>query len=252
VDQEPTGSHRRRGRPAQTGARGAARAQQVLQRAVAIETEILDAAVVAMSEKGYHATSVREIADQAGMSVANVYHYFESKHTILFRLMDDNIQLLITRLEQAIATAGTEPRAQLVQATLTFASTHTTRRDLAFVTSSELRALDPDARDIVIHKRRRVEQLFRQIIVTGRDEGIFRVEDAELSTRMLLDMTRSLAAWYRPDGKLSVDEICQAYVRAALMIVGSAEADQEPPSKRATDAGSRRLSRRVRVPDHSP
>ena len=211
MDHETAGSHRRRSRPTPTGARGAARAQQILQRAVATETEILDSAVVAMNEKGYHATSMREIADQAGMSVANVYHYFESKHAILFRLMDENVQLLITRLEEAIAAAGPDPGAQLVQATLAFASMHTTRRDLAFVTTSELRALDPDARDIVVRKRRHVEQLFRHIIVTGRDQGTFHLADVELSTRMLLDMTRSLSAWYRPDGRMSVEQICQAH-----------------------------------------
>jgi AcrR family transcriptional regulator len=221
LDGAGTGSTRRRSRSAPSGMRGAARAKHVLERAVETETGILDAAVAAMSEKGYHETSMREIADRAGMSVANVYHYFTSKHALLFRLMDENAQLLIKGLEDALTAAGNDPREQLMQVTLVFASMHATRRELAFVTSSELRSLNDQARATVVGKRRRVEELFVNVITAGRDHGVFQVEDVELSMRMLLDMTRSLSAWYRPEGRLNVDEITHAYARAALVIVGA-------------------------------
>jgi AcrR family transcriptional regulator len=239
VDEERTESTRRRGRAAPSGVRGAARAKQVLARAVETETEILDAAIAAMSEKGYHATSVREIADRAGMSVANVYHYFASKHAILFRIMDENAQLLLDQLHDAIAAAGAAPREQLVKATLAFASLHANSRELAFVTSSELRALDDEARAAVVAKRRQIELLFHEVIATGQAEGVFRVDDVDLSTRMLLDMTRSLSAWYRPDGRIGVDEIADAYARAALTLVG-AEADRvDTPAVRGVAKGRR-------------
>ncbi len=175
-----------------------------------------------MSEKGYHATSMREIGDRARMSVANVYHYFESKHAILFRLMDENAQVLIDQLEAAIAAAPAGPHDQLVQATRAFATMHTTRRGLAFVTSSELRALDQESRDVVVQKRRRIEELFVEIVTAGQRDGTFLVEDVDLATRMLLDMTRSLASWYQPDGRLGPEEILAAYASAALLIVEAA------------------------------
>ena len=189
----------------------------------------MDAAVTAMSERGYHATSMREIANQAGMSVANVYHYFASKHAILFRLMDENAQLVIDTLEDAIMTAGPEPHAQLLQATMAFASMHTTRRGLAFVTTSELRALEPDAHATVVQKRRRIEKLFVEIIAAGRNNGVFNVEDVELSARMLLDMTRSIAAWYQPTGRLDADQMCREYARVALVLMQASKKPRPTP-----------------------
>ena len=236
MDRKRTDANERRAARPPRNVRGAARAQQVLQRAMATELEILAAAEAAMAEQGYHATSVREIADRAGMSVANVYHYFESKHAILFRLMDENAQVLIDSLEEAVAGADTDPRSQLVEATRAFAALHTSRSDLAFVTSTELRALDPEARATVVEKRRRIEEIFVDIVQAGTTSGDFAVDDVSLSTRQLLDMTRSLSSWYRTDGRLSEQEIGDAYSRAALVLMGTPE--RRPPPKPARRAKS--------------
>jgi AcrR family transcriptional regulator len=212
--------------PASARARGTARAQRVLDHAVAIESEILAAAVAAMCENGYHGTSVREIAERAGMSVANVYHYFESKQEILFRIMDENVQDAIDEIERTVASVSSGAGACVVAATQAFAAMNATRRATAFVTSTELRALEPAARRTIVAKRRRIQELFVELVGAGRASGEFHIHDVELTTRMLLDMTRSLADWYRPDGRLGVDELSAAYADAALAIVGA----KRPPA----------------------
>jgi AcrR family transcriptional regulator len=51
-------------------------------------TAVLDAGLQLFSTQGYRATTLRQIADQAGLSVGNIYHHFPSKHTIYQRLID--------------------------------------------------------------------------------------------------------------------------------------------------------------------
>lgn len=198
----------------------ARKAKRALDRGTAIEQVILDAAVEAMSENGYHGTSVRQIADCAGMSVANVYHYFPSKHEILFRLMDDNAQHLMNLLEEIVYLSPPHPQERLDAAVALFVNQHIGRQKLTFVTSSELRALDVGARAKVVAKRRAIEEIFRRIVQHGCDTQVFRVSDVRLTTRVILDMAPSVAVWYRPQGPRSPDEMAQYYVRLVHRIVG--------------------------------
>ena len=50
--------------------------------------QILDAALALFSHQGYRATSMREIADRAGVSTGSVYHQFKDKEAIFLTLLD--------------------------------------------------------------------------------------------------------------------------------------------------------------------
>lgn len=207
---------------------------------VAADAVIVDAAIEAMFENGYHGTSVREIADRAGMSVANVYYYFPSKHDLLFRFMEGSAEQLLDQLEAMLATAEPDPRVRLAGAVRLFVERHTVRQAAAFVAATELRALDPEARKVVVGRRNAIEALFRQIVQEGVDAGAFVVDDVSLAVRAILDMASSVSSWYRPGGSLSGPEIAERYVQLALCIVGVPHA---PP----TPAAARRAPRKRRV-----
>src|SRR6476661_5424703 len=84
---------------------------------------ILDAALQAFSEHGYHGTSTRDLAHRCGLSVPGVYHHYPSKQDILFSLMNVIIDELLTRSRQALDTSPADPRAQfdaLVESLLRF------------------------------------------------------------------------------------------------------------------------------------
>jgi AcrR family transcriptional regulator len=208
---------------------------------LAADEVIIDAAIDAMFTNGYHGTSVREIADRAGMSVANVYYYFPSKHDLLFRFMEGSATQLLEQLQAMLATAEPDPRVRLSEAVRLFVQRHTVRQAAAFVAATELRALDPEARAVVVDRRNAIESLFRRIVQDGADSGVFVVEDVALAVRAILDMASSVSSWYRPDGSLSGDDIADRYVGLALAVVG---ADRAPGAA----AGTRRAPRKRRVP----
>ncbi|MFD0854512.1 TetR/AcrR family transcriptional regulator, partial [Actinomadura adrarensis] len=67
------------------------------------ETGILEAAIAVMTEKGYHGTSVRDIAVRAGLSPAALYYHFESKQDVLATIMERGIEELLRRTRAALA-----------------------------------------------------------------------------------------------------------------------------------------------------
>jgi AcrR family transcriptional regulator len=181
---------------------------------------IVDAAIDAMFENGYHGTSVREIADRAGMSVANVYYYFPSKHDLLFSFMSASADQLQRQLEETLERTPEDPRRRLSAAVRVFVERHTIRQAAAFVAATELRALEPEARRTVVAKRDAIEQVFREIVAHGIDRGVFTADDPGLAVRAILDMGSSVSSWYRAGGKLAGSEIGDRYVEFSLAVVG--------------------------------
>lgn len=178
-----------------------------------------------MFENGYHGTSVREIADRARMSVANVYYYFPSKHDLLFRFMENSAEQLLDQLEAALAGAADDPAERLAVMVRLFVERHTIRQAAAFVAATELRALDRKARAAVVARRNAIEALFREVVHDGVARGAFHVEDPDLAVRAILDMGSSVSSWYRKGGRMSGVDIADRYVTLALTMVGVARAD---------------------------
>lgn len=121
---------------------------------------ILAAALDCFYEQGYGGTPVREIATNAEVTVAALYHHFESKHAILETLLTRNMQAFVTDMQNAYHAADANPVNQLdalVRAHVLYNATHQT---VAFVGNSELRSLEPDAHRRVVALRDTVEALF--------------------------------------------------------------------------------------------
>ena len=197
------------------------------------EQLIVDAAIAAMFEHGYHGTSVRQIADRAGMSVANVYYYFPSKHDLLFRFMEGSAIQLQARLQELLEGLPADHVERFRAAIRLFVERHTVSQAAAFVASTELRALDDEARAAVIARRNGIEEVFRAIVREGVDAGVFQVDDLKMTVRAILDMGSSVSSWYRAGGSLSGAEISDRYVGLALKLVGV-------PADAPTPTGGRR------------
>lgn len=200
---------------------------------------IVQAAIAAMFENGYHGTSVRQIADRAGMSVANVYYYFPSKHDLLFRFMDDSAVQLLARLRELLSHTADDPLQQLAAAVRLFVERHTVHQAAAFVAATELRALEPDARAVIVSRRNDIEAVFRGIVSDGVVAGAFRTDDVDLAVRAVLDMGSSVSSWYRADGPMSGPAIADRYVALALVMVGA----REPRPTRSPRSSKRTTSR---------
>jgi AcrR family transcriptional regulator len=189
---------------------------------------ILDAALEAFAEHGYHGTTTRDLARRAGLSVPGVYHYYASKQDILFDLMTVIIDELLNRSRQALADAALDPRAQfdaLVESLLRF---HMYRRTGAMVSTAELRSLEPGNRERYVAKRDEQQRMLDRAILDGVRDGVFATPYPKDASRAIASLCVGVASWYRPDGTLSVDALLDRYLTIARSIVGDETAPGEP------------------------
>ena len=187
--------------------------------------EILVAAAQIFSQKGFHATSMQDIAGAVNLQKASLYYHVSSKQEILVDLLDRALDLLIERLEAVVKTEE-PPEERLRIAMRVYLETLEEYRDLASVLLLEHRSLDPQYHDRHIPRRDRFERIWRDLINAGRDSGAFRPVDPSLTARALLGVMNWTVTWYRPNGTLSAAEIAEMFVDLFLNGLLVREGDQ--------------------------
>ena len=178
--------------------------------------EILDASAQIFSQKGYHGTSMQDIALAVNLQKASLYHHVSSKQEILFDLLNRGLDILIARVEEAVDEPGS-PDKRLRKATCAYLSTMTEYQDLASVLLLEYRSLEPDYHDRHISRRDRFELIWRDLIREGNEAGIFACDHPSLSARALLGVLNWTITWFRNDGPLSAEEIADQISNLFLM-----------------------------------
>ncbi len=179
--------------------------------------EILVAAAQIFSQKGFHATSMQDIAQAVNLQKASLYHHVSSKQEILVEVLDRALDLLIERMEQ-VMEQPLAPDEKLRQAMLVYLTALLEHRDLAVVLFLEHRSLEPEFHARHIPRRDRFERLWRVLIQQGLDAGLFCCVDPGMAVRALLGVANWTITWYRPQGSLSPQEIAEQF--AGLFLNG--------------------------------
>jgi len=183
---------------------------------------LLWSAVQTFVAHGYHGTSTRTLAAAAHMSVPGLYHHFASKQAIIVAIMEHAMADLRNRSEAALREAGDDSAQQLDLHIECLALFHAHRKELAFLAATELRSLEPAARESHIAARDRQERLLVEILRTGVERGVFANQNSAQVARALITMCTGISQWFRGDGPLTASAIAQDYVRYARQIVAPA------------------------------
>lgn len=184
-------------------------------------TPPLRAARALFARHGYHATSIRAIADAAGLSVPGLYHHHRSKQAILDALVANAMAQMLAhtrRARDAAGAAAADRFDNVVECLLRF---HMQRRDDAFVASTEMRSMQPDVLRRHIAQRDEQQRMLERIIEQGVAEGAFRCPHADDAARAVASLCVAVAGWYRPGGRLPDDELVHRHVAIARRIAGA-------------------------------
>lgn len=176
---------------------------------------IVKAAVRNFTDRGYHGTSMRDIARSADVTVASIYHHFGSKQDILLELMVTTMSDLISSTRSALLAAGATPAEQLDALVRAWVIFHTTRQPEALIGASELRSLDRLGLRLVVTLRDEQERMFRDVIERGVAEGAFKTPHPLDATRAVLNMGSSVSWWYRRRGPTPPEELATRYCELA-------------------------------------
>jgi len=172
--------------------------------------EILAAAVQIFGQKGFHATSMQEIAEAVNLQKASLYHHVSSKQEILVDVLDQALDLFIANM-QAVMQSPLPPDDMLRQAMQTYMVTILQQRDLASVLLLEHRSLEPELHARHIPRRDRFEGLWRDLIHQGVEAGCFFAVDPAMTARALLGVMNWVITWYSPQGNLTPEQISSQY-----------------------------------------
>ena len=180
---------------------------------------LLEAAVAAFAEQGFHGTTTRDIASAAGMSPAAVYVHHKSKEELLHLISRTGHERTLDLVRTAIASAS-DPASQLAAVVRTFAVHHARAHTSARIVNYELAALSDDALREIKQLRRAINDEIRALVERGVQAGAFDTPNPSMAATALLSLGIDIARWYRDEGAWSPEEIGDFYADLALRMVG--------------------------------
>lgn len=187
----------------------------------AAQQRILDAAATCFAERGFHGTSTRDIARQAGLSPAVLYVHYPSKEDVLFEISHRGHQHALARMRDS-ADSGLCPRERLHEVTYSFTLWHARSHTIARIVNYELAALSPEHFAIIADLRRAIEREMREVVEAGIAAGEFRSERPAATALAILSLGIDLGRWFHDDGQWTPEDVAAHYSQLALRMVGAA------------------------------
>ncbi len=154
-------------------------------------------------ERGYDATSVRDIAAATGLQSGSWVYHFRTKQDILAAVMEEGLQQALERIE-AIGREGLSPREHFRALLRTHLDTLLgPGQDFIPVLLYEWRSLEPEARPRIVELQRRYEAVWDEVIGTLRRTGEW-AAPTSIDRLLMFGALNWIAHWYRAGGPLDV------------------------------------------------
>jgi AcrR family transcriptional regulator len=184
-----------------------------------LRTQILDTASRLFYERGFAATSIRQIADAVEISSSTLYHHFPDKQgvldAVLTRFANDFVGALLPLLHDPAAT----PPERITRAVEAHIAISAARRPELLLGNPIHHALSRGQNERWVSAQREYHYAMRSTVAEGVALGLFGVPDATTATLAIMDMLNGVRAWFRPDGGLSLDEVTARYVGYVLRLL---------------------------------
>lgn len=168
--------------------------------------QLLATASQVFATKGYHPTTMRDLARATGMSLAGMYHYVPSKEALLHLIQRRCFRQVDAGARAALAgvTDPVERLKRFIRHHVTFFAGHMAEMK---VLSHEADSLRGDKDEEIRTLKRRYVELLAGIIAAAVDDDRGPERDPKVAAYALFGMMNWLYTWYHPDGRLSADAV---------------------------------------------
>lgn len=177
------------------------------------ENAILAAAIKLFRSKGYHATSMQDIADEVGLLKGSLYHHIDSKESLMLAVLRRSVRDVSAAVETAVAGQATA-RMKLRAAIAAEIEAMAKHQDEILIWVSERGRLPSGFAKIEVEAKA-VDDILFKIVQQGVKEKIWVNNSHSVVTRAVLGMIISFPAWYRAGGPLSAQEIAEQFYQLA-------------------------------------
>ncbi|MFE3002056.1 TetR family transcriptional regulator [Nocardia sp. NPDC059246] len=181
---------------------------------------ILETAIEVIATRGYHGTSVRDIAQAANVSAGSIYNHYESKQGLLDVIINRGMDGLLAVSEQALYDAPANPVDRLDALVAAHVRAHAGYGPWSSIGNAELRSLEPPRLAVVVAKRDTQQRMFDRVITDGVTQGLFVTPDPAMAAKYVVTACTSVAGWYRIGGRLDLDELIEQYQVISRNAVG--------------------------------
>ncbi|WP_328909608.1 TetR/AcrR family transcriptional regulator [Streptomyces sp. NBC_00234] len=179
--------------------------------------ELLATAAEVFAAQGYNATTVRKIADEAGMLAGSLYYHFDSKESMVDEILSTFLDELWKGYD-AVLGAGLGPR-ETIEALVTESFREIDRHRAAVaIYQKESKHLSTQPRfGYLADSQQKFEKAWLGTLERGVADQVFRADlDIRLTYRFVRDTVWVAASWYRPGGQHSPEEIARQYLSMVL------------------------------------
>lgn len=190
------------------------------------EAAIREAAVELIARHGFEAVTMRQLAAEVGVQAAALYRYFPTKEDLLRTLMQEHMEGLLAAWEAA-RPANDDPVARLTAYVANHIRFHVERRHATHVSNMELRSLSRDNLTAILKLRTAYEKELRSILRDGAEAGVLEVDDTGLTAMAIIQMITGVIVWFRPDERLSVNEVTATYLAMTMRLTGAKSKTEE-------------------------
>ena len=190
---------------------------------------IISTAIDRFGKEGFEHTKWATIADDVGIGQTALYHYFESKVHCLLTIMRLELSNSVERFQAATASAPDSAAALTAAVASAYEASprdalqrRILQNHMDLLATPRPSKKEEEERLLCRSLVQEIEHNWTGLVQKGIDEGVFRVDNALLTARMLLALVVGVWRWYRPGGEMTLDQITDVMSDAAARLVDSA------------------------------
>ncbi|MCB0941606.1 MAG: TetR family transcriptional regulator KstR2 [Mycolicibacterium sp.] len=188
--------------------------------------ELLDLAATMFAERGLRATTVRDIADSAGILSGSLYHHFKSKEQMVEEVLRDFLDWLFARYQEIVETEP-NPLERLKGLFMASFEAIEHRHAQVVIYQDEAKRLSSLPQfDFVDIRNKEQRKMWLDLLNEGVEQGCFRPDiDVDVVYRFIRDTTWVSVRWYQPGGPLTAEEVGRQYLS---IVLGGISAQNNP------------------------
>ncbi|GAA2097562.1 MULTISPECIES: TetR/AcrR family transcriptional regulator [Brevibacterium] len=190
-------------------------------------SEILRAARITFARHGFDGASIRDIAQEAGLSLSALYYYFPSKQDALYELIHNSFVWFSERALRVLEETGDDPverLSALVRFTVLYRSRFT---QVSRVILRDTERLSEDKFAEIRELQRETRNIYSRTVAAGIEAGVFSATSAETSSRAVLSIVNSIPLWFSKDGSLTPKDLEREYLIFSLRLLAYMPEEEE-------------------------
>lgn len=202
---------------------------------------VLRTAAQMFNEKGFHATSLDDVAERLQITKPTLYYYIKSKDDILFECVRKGLEMLQSAIK-AVGQSGGSAEDKLVAAIRQYAEIVTMDFGMCVIRVGE----DPlplDSRKRLRHMKGAIDQEFRELIRQGIEEGSIAPCDPKMAAFTIAGAVSWIGRWYRPDGPETPQDIATQFIELLMAGLRAPEKRGAKPARGAAGTSTTRKTR---------